>query len=430
MIEIPIKQEKLPVSFSKAARQDFFNELSKRPEIIPFVYIDYVSSPISYDEFVQTLGELTNFYHYQVLANKPTIVKIDSKLLSIVSSDNLKEHQIKYLYQKIYKIQLRKYNQISSVFSSLLSFLDSMVTKSTSYPIAIEMQKLLEYSQYDTYESKALKIYANSINVHHVQQLDPNKPKLYQMIVQNLYKLIEKSLVLPVHYLQNIFNASVSQSNFVFNKRINMLVENFPKLESAQFWNELIEICESIMTHFEVKQKKYTLSIIFVLLYRYVFDEIYPFNCYYQVEEENMMPLKKITFRDIDVDLRYFSSDTELRNRPRAILRNDEYYYASILELEEMVFHNNPIDMLFCVHKAKSLAFKAACSYGKTNNINEEQQIKIFVSVILASDVPNFKQLVSFILDYVYEGMLAETIFKTRIFLSECYKLLFPNPSK
>ena len=80
MIEIPIKQEKLPVSFSKAARQDFFNELSKRPEIIPFVYIDYVSSPISYDEFVQTLGELTNFYHYQVLANKPTIVKIDSKL--------------------------------------------------------------------------------------------------------------------------------------------------------------------------------------------------------------------------------------------------------------------------------------------------------------------------------------------------------------
>ncbi|OHT07605.1 hypothetical protein TRFO_24174 [Tritrichomonas foetus] len=436
MIEYPASPDKIGNNLPYIVDQELISILSSKPELVPYINIDFINSPMSSEEFVHILGDLTNFYHFQILANPPKTESMSSHLLTIVSSDNLKLHKINFIYYKVEKIRNILYEKNLQLFSSLLEFLELLLENLTSYPIVILMHKLLEDAQYDSEESKSLIRLAFSYNVHYKQQLFPNQAKLYQMLISHISPLFKgEIIVFPIHPLQNIFDSAISQSTFYFYNEIQSLIREFKTMSPIYFMNEILEICDRIKTIFELKAKN-SLKIIFILLNRYVFDQIYESNPYFHKDSMNWMFLQyRTTFQKLDVNLQFFPSNLTIHHKPRRTLRDDPYYSEAISLLEESQLHNNPVDMLDAINKSMNSALKAAKYYysQKSNKdiesmariMTQDSIIKIFKTVLLSADIPELQNIRDFTSNFIINDSLSKELYLANKLFISCTNDLF-----
>ncbi|OHS94889.1 hypothetical protein TRFO_10829 [Tritrichomonas foetus] len=400
----------------------FAEELNSKPEFKEYLSLEDQKHMLNQEQYLKTLGELTNYFHFQILAMPPHMESFSSQLLTIVSHDNLVIHQLLFVEKEIYDLSCEIHKSNADNFNSFLEFLASLVTKYTIFPITINSKKIIADFQSDPWNLKALRAHRKTLfdsSTHQRKRLVPSS-KLFQKIVSFLApKIPGKSLNFPIHCYQNIFDATVSQNDFIFYFEIQSLVNSLDKFEPNEYINELLEICDRFTQFYELKQKS-SRKVIFILLIRFVFDEVYPMNHYFQNEVFDIItPLSKFTFLKLQLPLDYFPPDTKPRNTPRKILREDKHWVQAINALEEAQFHTNPVDILNCFYRS-ILAIQHAANFYSHSKIDIgsiELIFKLFVAVALASDIPELKNLSHFANDFILDGSLSEELLYTRAIL-------------
>ena len=122
--------------------QEFYVCLSNNPNLVPYLTIDF-SSCVS-EDFVQKMGDLTNFYHFQVLAATPRLDDVSQDLIYLYSSDNRKIHTIKFLSHKVFKQKHKKHEAQKNTFSQIIGFLEPFYQKFSHNPIIVDLPRLID----------------------------------------------------------------------------------------------------------------------------------------------------------------------------------------------------------------------------------------------------------------------------------------------
>ena len=400
-------------------------ELDKNPEFKQYLSINTnINQQMSVDQYVNSLGEITNYYHFQVLAMPPILgTEYSDKLLVIVSADNLKLNIVKFLENKLFQEKNRIYEENVKKFSSFLEFMESLITKYSCFPITINSQKIIKDSQLNTWMAKALSSSIKTVSelVHPKNRLQPNSKLFNKFVVSMASKIPANSLISPISWHQNIFDAAVSQQDFIFYNEIQSLIKSFDLFDPIDYINELLEICQRFVDFFELKRKS-SLRIMFILLNRFVFDEVYPVNFYFtHVNQDIITPISRYSFSKLDIDIGYFPPDTTPTKTPKNILRKDKYYSLAIYILEEIQFQTNPLDILICVHRSLMEIQKSARFYsGRRIDLSEvELMFKLFTAVILSSEIPEFHNLFYFTNQFINDEALPKDMhFSLAIFIA------------
>lgn len=401
-------------NISEIASQ-FEIELQNSPEFSSYIFIDTQKPALNLTEYQHTYGELVNFYHFQIMTMKPHINLLSSDIIIIVSLDRLIYNELTYISKKAYKILSNSCQSNINKFSSFLEFLDTLKTKYMKFPISINSKKISDDFTSTPIKAKSLESFGRKIELkaHHKADLDPNNKKFFQKLITSLSPFLPKTLNLQYHCFQNLFNAVVSQEDFVFHNEIISFFNSFDTIYPFDFIETMLETCEHFIIHFQLARLKNSRIIIFILLNRYIFDQIYVVNHHFFPKgNENLdiiAPISKFTFQKMSLPLDYFPSVTKPRNTIRKILREDEFYKRAIDDLEKMQFFTSPFDICACVMESIQSIKKGADHYSKSSlDFDSNDLINLFMAVAIASDIPELLALSNFVSDYVYNSKSSE----------------------
>lgn len=404
-------------SISEIAKK-FEVELSKSPQFSSYIKINSDGPVLNLSEFQHTTGELINFYHYQVITLKPHINTSSSDIIIIVSKDCLIYYQLLYISKKVIKMLSRSYEKNTTEFKSFLDFLESLQKKYIKFPISVNSKKILDDFTNVPVKAKCLESFSRAIKLkaHQKNELDPNNKKLFQKLMISLSPFLLKTLNLHYHCFQDIFNAAVSQEDFVFHNEIDSFSNSFDKIDPYGFIETMIETCERFAWHFQLSNiRNSNIVIIFILLHRYIFDQIYPSNHYFFKSDyanvDIIFPIAKYTFQKINLSLDFFPPNTKPRNTIRKILREDDFYKLAIDNLEQMQFYTSPFDICACALYTIQSIKKGAEHYSKSSlDLNSNDLITIFMGVAIASDIPELMNLSNFVNVFVNNSKSVELI--------------------
>lgn len=412
-----MNQENESENISEIAKK-FEVEMEKSPQFSSYITINTDGPVLNLTEFQHTTGELVNFYHYNVIPLKPHINLLFSDIVIIVSKDCLIYHQLKFISKKVFKIQSRSYEKSTTDFKSFLNFLESLQRKYIKFPISVNSKKITDDFMDMPTKAQKLEVFGEKLKLkaHQKKLLDPNNKKLFQKLMTSLTPFLLKKSVLPYHCFQDIFNAAVSQEEFVFHNEVESFFNSFDKIDPYGFIETMTETCERFVWHFQLSGiRNSNIIIIFILLQRYIFDKVYPSNHYFFKSDytnvDIILPIAKYTFQKINLSLDYFPSTTKPRNTIRKILREDEFYKLAIDDLEQMQFYTSPYDICACALYTIQDIKKGAEHYSKSSlDLNSNELITIFMAVAIASDIPELMALSNFVKNFVNNSKSADLI--------------------
>jgi hypothetical protein len=134
------------------------------------------------------------------------------------------------------------------------------------------------------------------------------------------------------------------------------------------------------------------------MVYRVVFDSIFVKQDVCRSTLDLLGSLSDVALSDLRLSLSFCPPGTDISATPREIFRVDPLFRLAVIQLESICFYTNPIDTLNCVHQAMNLADTAAAVYSgqKSLSFAFEVSFLLFLSVLLASDVPELDAITRF----------------------------------
>lgn len=361
---------------------------------------------------IQFLFYKFNFYHQKVNINFKDYVSVLIELFELIITNNSNQIEV-----------------LNVDFDYLVSFLHKVPDK---------MKRVrLYYLQYIQDFSKELKKNTKST---------ADLRKDFLETLQQTKSMVDSSLnFFNPTSLQEEFEYIVFSPNFGVLDFLNQIIdkETFNKLTPSELVQKIIKLNNQIIQIHKLKKEDNT-SLIITFLFRIIFNEVYPMIKLFYLPEfsfDLLLKLKDLTLKDINVPLEYcpaeFSSEKYMNDFPRNTFRNDPNYSLASIHIEYISFFTNPLDILHQISAALHEIEKAAMIYKlenasrlkkKTkndegaNDINDnndsvaddnfniqpvreelseflfpfEVTFALFISTILASDVPEFMRIAAF----------------------------------
>ncbi|OHT12293.1 hypothetical protein TRFO_17990 [Tritrichomonas foetus] len=407
--------------------REFIVDLLKYPTLVPYLSLDF--SPQVCENFISVLSELTNFYHFHVLTSTPKNNFDVDLLLNFYSADHLKIHIVNYLSSYLYKQRMENHEYFKNIFCSIIEFLKPYSNNFTTQPIIIDLPKLIENFNEKTPEIIYLTKYLHNFypKLHQEKNFDPNNEKIYKNLVTKLSPQIKDFSPIcsffDISCYQHIFNAAISSPRFLFYTDIKSLIELQDSLIPQLFNTSIFEIGNNIVSHFHLTNSK-SLKIIFMLLFRYIYEEVYPIKQFFKVSDNSqniIQGLSEVNLRKLEIALKYCPPKTRLNRLPREVFRGDPFYGEAIYYLEEMNFMTNPLDIMLCVQRTVKAIEKAASHYSEEKiSFSFDDTFSLFIGVTLASDIPEFVDLANFVNEFVIIEEIASELLHARATLVAC----------
>lgn len=418
----------------KHYNQDFTDQISKYPQLIPFIFNDISSDS---DQNQEVMAKLLNFYSTTILESVPTFFDLSEDMIYFYSSDNLKIHTVIYLSHKVWKMKIKSYQEKVSLFSTLIYFLHSFLDNYDENKVVIKFQKLTEYF----YNERPSITFLNKIiqqikPVSHLSKhFNPNNKKLYSLFIHYISQNNDNY----IHCLQHVFEAAISSNHFIFYSEINTFIQSHQNIKSDNINSMIYNLSKKIAIHFGINTSK-EVRILNIALMRYIYDRIYPstYHTYFGKKVPNIIQnVSNIAFKKLCVNIRLFPHSIRPSKQFCSILRNDPYYRKAIDYLEDIQFMTNPIDMLFCVQRSLKAIDEAAIFYSQKKDskpFNFHETVSIFLAVTISSEIPEIIEIHQFINNHFFNDNLFPEMCAVRAAFESCilklYQLNKENPNK
>ena len=209
-------------------------------------------------------------------------------------------------------------------------------------------------------------------------------------IIDNVTNTIDvNTSYFPMSPLQPSFERLIMSDLLPFNSQIQEIISSFAAANPSSFIDNILSLCIQIIKHLGIT-RRYSDSAVSYLLYRFIFDELYPTNPFFQNTDifENPFPcLNEVTNEQLQLPLSFCPTNMDVSLRPRDVFRNDPYFGKAVNKFEEIIFYNNPFDIIASIMQTVSLIEQAASAYDteKTLVFPFEVTFGLFLAVVLSS---------------------------------------------
>lgn len=375
---------------SPPAIQRFLQDLAKNTKLVRYVSVEISTAENHKEEFVAMIGRITNFYHFDLIGHPSCKLPLHDVIVVSKSHDSLVKHTVAFLDNELFEERERSRQESIALVRELIDSLERLLVEDYEVDIHVDERRLVADLIADS-------DVAHLIAAAESRLMKSTIPVVNFRKVLDAQKAEEGSLFSVLSECQIEFAEFIRSSKCSCKDAIEALISDFSEDGSHTYLERINEvttlIAASQQTEEFINRRK-----IFLMLTRYVFDEVYTKNPWLNNPCKNvMMLLKDMTIAQIDGAREFFSPDLD-ETKPARELRKDPHYAKAIYELEAMQWATSPLDVLEAVHRSLVAIERAGGQYCTESEkmFSFEVSFSLFMTVTLASDIPEYLNLANF----------------------------------
>ena len=399
--------------FSKT--MNFSSFLFQWKEFIPFIELDVLEEPERSAHILETLGELTRFYHFVLIPSRPEMPIIPQ----LDTYERSKETTI--LSRKHFFLQWRIYRKETKSHQRSISFLDGLCDAikhlhEHENPSVVNIKykafynKLLETASEKTKRLLACDSYIiNKISKECLySDSAPNAQVSLSQILFNMRGQFDRSsMFIAEHHLQPKFEEIIFKSDFPFKNEIDNLFRKSEMVDEQLFTVNVIRTMQKIIKGMKITNTT-DVSIFSIIFFRAIFDLSFVVNKNFFVRNytpEFRLFSHKITVEMTGIPDEIMESDL-FRDKKSfdvyQIVQSNDSLKAAANTLTSLAFQNSPLDMLGTIHNVLSTIREFSSRILFNDKKNESAQsfdsiFGLFIVTLVGSDLPNVEEVFWFI---------------------------------
>jgi len=358
----------------------------------------------------QAVFMLEKYIYHQGESTKSSFTSLVHRPPPKYWSYGLLFNKLAFIEQKIFHLKQKNSIGLLKCLNLLLVMYSTHDFIPNNMIIALRTDLLFSHYSNDSSQIKSLSSafisFLNQYNaiVKKRLPLDLQKHRIYSIIKHISMSYDEKTSFFPPSPLQQSFEHLLLYPDSCCYKQITHIFENFIDLRPQELNKIIIQIAGKIAKQYHLNNDSH-ISIIIGFLYRFIYDEVYPYIPDFHARRlqcDILQILRYLKLEDIDPPMKYFDSRIPNVNFFEHI-RNDPHYKSAVDTLELISFFTNPLDILrgvsYCIKEIE----KAASHYSKTKDIeflSFEAIFGLFCCIVLSSCIPDFRMISSFVISY------------------------------
>lgn len=389
---------------------DFVKELVIRPDIIPYVSLELqVTESLEniQERHVRMIGELTNYYHFELLGKPIKLGNLTPNLSSLSGMHRRVYHLLKWIELKIYKLRLKRRARMINILATLIDYLKVCPPAEDKMCVVVKRERLFQDLKKDPSQVSALR----SLFDYKVQLVgnitaalkneEMVRTELRQTIENVARSVDEKTSFFRIHPRQVEFERLFMSKMLPFGESFNELVEFFPPPDPQLFLQNLFALVIECLNSLGINRRPNDAALV-LLLVRFIFDRLYETNEYYQSDGDDILGALSAVTVGYLAPPDGFHPPYELDARVVDCFRGDAMFIKAIDILEEVTFHTNPFDILDCVERCLTQVESSASYYdgGKTYVFPFEVTFGLFMAVVISSQIRNWVNISKFVEAY------------------------------
>ena len=376
-----------------------------------------ISQDTSLEIWFEQLGRLTNFFNFKLIA-KPIkrnyIAKVDRWNYGI---SRLIEHKLIYIERLIWDLRDEKHNKSIKLMKEVIEYLKTNVPDSK----LIDNQKIIYlndsqlFSDIKEEPSKCTSLTSLYNRLTQkitllsppILNINTSKLELTSIILDLAGKVDPTTSFFPMSMIQTTFDKLIMSDIFPWKETLSSMIQSFNEIQPQDFIDSLFNVASQITEYLNIT-KEYSDSTLSFLLYRFIFDEIYPLK--FAIPDENNKNVSQTKFQILHKEIKNsdlglqleFCPPLDLNKTPSETFKNDNEFGKAVDLFDTILFQTNPLDMLAVVVQTIEQIEKSASFYesGKTLVFPFEVIFSLFNAVVLSSSVDDLSLLAQFIDDY------------------------------
>lgn len=368
-------------------------------------------------------------------------------------------YKIKFLTHKFKHYHQKVRDNFTNYVSSLIKLYETLLSGNINLfeVVSVDFDFLISFLQKIPEKIKRIRFYCLHLIQEFSKEIKKSTKSAVELrkdfidILAQTKCMVDPSLnfFCPTCF-QEDFEFIIFSPQFGVSDSLNQIIETdcFSRLTATELVQRIIKLNNLIIQTHKLK-KEDNIKLIITFLFRMIFNEVYPMIKLFFLPEFNfdlLLKLKDLTLKEIGVPLEYcpieFSSEKSLNDSPRNTFGHDPNYSLASVHIEFISFFTNPLDILHQLSAALHEIEKAAMIY-KVQNFTREKKKKnelksnsenqnldsnnsnndiidsdfsavvaedglseflfpfdvtfaLFISTILASDVPEFMRIAAF----------------------------------
>ena len=390
------------------AENDFlFEDLSGHKEIVKYITFmprkvdlktgePLISNEKIQEMYLEQLSSLTSFLNYTLIGKPVKKIRKTPDYTYTFGSPKLIYNILVYIEDLEYSIYKQQREDNITFLTKVIEFLDKHKPNDGSKLILVvnDAQLFTDIRQIPEYVIR--------LNYYYNQQMQkltllcppPTNSVMIRLeligIIDNVTSTIDATTsYFPVSPLQASFERLIMCDLLPFSKSIQEIIQSYEKVHSTLFIDSILNLCIDIIKNLGIT-KKYSDSAVSYLLYRFIFDELYPINHFFHDSDQfnNPFPhLNEITIEQLQLPLSFCPPDINISLKPRDVFKNDPLFGKAVNKFEEIVFYTNPFDIIASIMQTVSLIEMAASGYDKEKTLvfPFEVTFGLFIAVVLSS---------------------------------------------
>jgi hypothetical protein len=212
--------------------------------------------------------------------------------------------------------------------------------------------------------------------------------------------------VLPVNESYDHLMRYITSDLFAFSGALSAAPGKFFELEPRIFLGLLFDLISAMARVLGLGSSQ--LRALNLIVYRVVFDTVLAAKDIFAEAPDILAALQHTKIAALGLPNEFCPPNMDPARTPRDVFRTDPRFAAAVRELECICFHTNPLDILNCVSTAIQLIKGAATQYSGGNVLffPFEVSFGLFVTLLLASDIPELDAIATLIQNYTPKARL------------------------
>ena len=411
---------------------EFFNWIEEKQNILGYIEITTTIKKTHN----MTFSDYRNMIHSDFLAKLKILAEEQSKnsirlQKTLVPRPKPRHHDLSKLFHTLIFIEQTLLDFIYTQREKLLmneSTLIEMYETPELIPkdliVKSDIEKMKKDFSETTFHILALKTKYKILYHEYMRQsqmiasLDQRQSRFDKILKLISHSYDERISFFPPTNLQKNFEHILFTPGSPWLEQLDDFILNFNNFKPNVCIRKILLITKSLCKFFTVNDEKH-ISIIIGLLFRTIFDEIYPiqqnFHCK-SLAYDVLANLRDLTIADVDPPRDYIPKTFLDKDNAGEDFRKDPIFKEAINVLEMVSFFTNPLDILRAVHFAILQIEEAAGAYAVDRStlsmLPFEVTFGLLVGCVLGSNIPELVMICSFVSDYAPKvGMSSDTEF-------------------
>lgn len=365
---------------------------------------------------IEQLGRISNFFNYCIIGKHEKPYRVTPECPMIFGFAKSIYDKLIFIEKKIWQLKEKKYNENVETLKAIIAFMLKNIPSKETDPIIYinDSQLFSDLKEEPTKIQQLRKLYEKQTQMLTLLSPPNSELSLAKLeltgVIESLADTIDPDTsYMPPTTLQTSFDKLIMSSAFPYGKTFAEIIKGFNEIEPQVFVSCIFDIIESIIKFLNIS-KQFADSALSFLIYRFIFDEVYPKNKYFvdfKPDNEKIAILRQITNAELQLPLQ-FCPPIDLNKTPAETFRYDEQFGKGVSKIEEMMMYNNPFDILAVAVQTISLIEKAATCYDaeKTLVFPFEVTFTLFIALVLGSSINNLTEIANFVDEYTPQSGL------------------------